>query len=360
MAEAILFKCPSCGGNLEFDPAGGRFVCGYCGSSFDEEELRAWSERAEKEAEAKERAEKASARGRSGEEAGRSMREYHCANCGAQIVTEETTAATRCYYCHSPVVLTEQISEAFRPDEVIPFRVDREEARASFDRYIRKKLFVDRRFFSDAQLEDFSGVYYPYWLGDVVGRATFSGEGTTVSSVTTRRHVVTTTRYYRLEREGQVSFHNMVRKALNKADRKLSDGIHPYDLQEAEPFASGYLSGFLAERRDVEEEDARKDIVDETRGYVQKLMTEDSGLSGVSGRTEYVPARADMRYALLPAWVLTYSHDITKRVYYYMMNGQNGRVCGKLPVNRGKLLLFSGLLGLGVFGIMCLGGAFLW
>ncbi len=351
MAEPILFKCPSCGGNLAFDPSGNCFRCGYCGSTFNEEELRAFSEKAEREAEARERTE---ARPRIG------MREYHCGNCGAQIVTEETTAATRCYYCHSPVVLTEQVSDAFRPDEVIPFRMSREEARASFDEYIKKKKFVDRRFFSDAQLEDFSGVYYPYWLGNVEGRASFSGEGHTSSSITTHREVITTTKYFRLEREGNVSFRNMVRKALNKADRKLSDGIHPYDLKEAEPFASGYLSGFLAERRDVEEEEARNDIVEETRGYVENMMKEDSSLSGLHGNTSYTPTRTEMRYALLPAWVLTYSEDIRKRVYYYMMNGQNGKVCGKLPLNRVKLLLASGLLGLGVFGILCLGGVYLW
>ena len=43
-----------------------------------------------------------------------------------------------------------------------------------------------------------------------------------------------------------------------------------------------------------------------------------------------------------------------------MMNGQNGRICGKLPLNRLKLLLVSGILGIGVFGLLCAGGAFLW
>ncbi len=346
MSETILFKRPACGGNLEFDPQSGRFVCGYCGQSFDEEELKAQSEEREKEAEQ---------RRQTG-----GMREYHCGNCGAEIVTEETTAATRCYYCHSPIVLSDRVTEEYRPDAVIPFAIGREAAEERFRTYIRKKLFVDRRFFSGAQLEDFSGVYYPYWLGDVEGHASFSGEGKTVSSVTIRDVVTTTTRYYRLEREGTVSFRNMVRKALKKADRKLSDGIHPYDTSGMKPFASGYLSGFLAEKRDVEQEEAEQDIVGETRGYIRGLMTKDSGLQGLKGDTKYDPSEVTMRYALLPAWVLTYSHDIQKKVYYYMMNGQNGKICGKLPLNVMKLAAVSAALGLGVFGLLCAGGAFLW
>ena len=346
MPETILFKCPACGGNLEYDPSSGRFVCGYCGQYYDEAELRAQSEAREKNQEER-------------RQAGR-MREYHCGNCGAEIVTEETTAATRCYYCHSPVVLTDRVTDDYRPDSVIPFSIGREDAEERFRTYIRKKWFVDRRFFSSAQLEDFSGVYYPYWQGDVEGNASISGEGKTVDSVTIRNVITTTTRYYRLEREGTVSFHNMVRKALRKADRKLSDGIHPYDQAGMKPFASGYLSGFLAEKRDVEQDEAETDIVDETRGYIQGLMTRDSGLQGLKGSTYYEPSEVSMRYVLLPAWVLTYSHDIRKKVYYYMMNGQNGKVCGKLPVNLLKLLAACSGLGLAVFGLLCAGGAFLW
>ncbi len=348
MGSTILFKCPGCGGNLEFDPGQGRFVCSYCGQTYDEQEIEEQSRQREREAEEKDRA-----------SAG-SFREYHCTNCGAEIVVGETTAATRCYYCHSPVVLNDRVSDEYRPDSVIPFRIDQEEARKRFDEYIRKKKFVDRAFFSAAQLEDFSGVYYPYWLGDVAGDAAFDGEGKTVHTVTVRDTIITTTRYFRMEREGRVTFRNMVRKALKRVDRKLSDGIHPYDRNEMEPFASGYLSGFMAEKRDVSREEAEKDIVDETRGYVEGLMTKDSGLQGVRGNTTYQPDDVQMKYTLLPAWVLTYSHDIQKKVYYYMMNGQSGKVCGKLPLNKFKLLLWSGLLGLGIFGVLCAGGAFLW
>ena len=347
MAGTINFKCPGCGGYLEFDPDGGVFRCAYCGKTFDEREIREKSAEEEKEAEHE-------------QTAGPVLTGYHCANCGAEIVTDETTAATRCYYCHNPVVITERVSDGYRPDKIIPFRIDRENARKTFDAYIAKQRFVDRAFFSGAQLEDFSGVYYPYWIGNVEGEASFSGEGKTVDSVTVRDTIITTTRYYRLEREGRVFFSNMIRKALKKADRQLSDGIHPYDRKEMQPFASGFLSGFLAEKRDVEKAEAEEDIVSETRGYVRGMMTRNSGLSGLSGETRYEPDRIETEYALLPAWVLTYMHPGRNKVYYYMMNGQNGRVCGKLPLNRKKLFLWCAGLGAAVFGLLCAGGAFLW
>lgn len=348
MAGTIHFKCPSCGAYLEFDPQKQQFVCAYCGAEYDEEALKEQSGKREKEA-----------KGSRAEDSGK-LKSYHCQNCGAEIVTEETTAATRCYFCHNPVVLSDQVSDAYRPDGVIPFAIDREEAQRRFDDYIRRHHFVDRRFFSGAQQENFNGVYYPYWIGQIEGEGSFSGEGHTVDTVTTGNYIVTTTRYYQLEREGRLTFRDMIRKALNKADRQLSDGIHPYDRSQLRPFAAGYLSGFLAERRDVEEQDASDDMLQEARGYVEGLMTEGSGLSGLRGTTNFGTTSVEMQYVLLPAWVLTWRNSQSGKVYYYMMNGQNGKVCGKLPVNIPKLLAVCAAIGAAVFGIMCAGGAFLW
>ena len=371
MAETILFKCPACGGNLEFNAEEGRLVCPSCGNSYTEEELLRQSESREQEARRKGRAGRAGARedlesrtaeaaGEAGKPGAEALKEYHCGNCGAQIVTGATTAAARCYYCHTPVVMADRVDEEYRPDGIIPFSIGQEEARSRFDMYLKKHRFTDRRFFSEAQLENFSGVYYPYWLGDVEAEGSYSGEGRTVSSVTTGNYIVTTTRYYHLEREGTLSFRNLVRKGLRTVDRKLADGIHPYELSGVKKFASGYLSGFLAEKWDVDASEAEESILEECRGYAEGLLTQDSGLQNLKGTTEMTPTEVRMRYVLMPSWVLTYTHEKKKKIYYYMMNGQNGRICGKLPIRRVRLTLACLILGGAVFALMCGGGAFLW
>ena len=86
MNQTATFKCPSCGGYLEYDPAGQRFLCPYCGASFNEDELREQSAAKEQQARAD----------RGAPPSG--LRSYHCQSCGAEIVTDDTTGATRCYY----------------------------------------------------------------------------------------------------------------------------------------------------------------------------------------------------------------------------------------------------------------------
>jgi len=345
MSQTATFKCPSCGGYLEFDPEGQRFLCPYCGASFNDDEIHQQSAVKEEAAETA--------------PAG-SLRSYHCQMCGAEIVTDDTTAAARCYYCHNPVVMTDRLTDEFKPDAVIPFKLDRKEAEEKFRQYVKSKKFIDHAFFSEQQMEDFSGVYYPYWFADVEGEASFEGQGTRVSVATTPKQTITTTRYFAVQREGKLSFRNIVRKALTKADRKLSDGIHPYDMEDAKPFAMGYLSGFLAEKRDVEADAVKPEILQEVQGYAQRMMAQKNDFNSLSGNTDFQAQKTNMKYMLLPAWVLTYKGENGGEPYYYMMNGQTGAVCGKLPLKKSKLILCSLLLGAVVFAALCVGGAVIW
>ncbi len=352
MSQVMTFKCPSCGGYLVFDPGKQKFQCPYCGGEYDEGELKEPSHQRKQTAEKARQTEKSASAG---------MRSYHCSMCGAEIVTDATTAATRCYYCHSPVVLNDRLSDEFSPDGVIPFKLDKKAAEAQFKAFIKKKKFVKRDFFSQAQMEDFSGVYYPYWSCDIAGEGSFDGEGTRVSVTNTPRETVTVTRYFSVHREGRLSFRQMIRKALNKADRQLSDGIHPYVFEDVKPYEAGYLSGFLAEKRDVPREDAESSLVQEANSYAERMFTSvDNNFNTLHGHASFTPDQVKMKYLLLPAWVLTYKHHADGETYYYMMNGQTGRVCGKLPLNKVKLTIVGALLGIAVFALLCIGGAYLW
>ncbi len=349
VSQTLQFKCPHCGGHLEFDPTKQRFKCLYCGQALSADEAEG----------GKTPAQTAPAEGQARTEAA-AYRAYHCQSCGAEVVTTATTAATRCYYCHSPVVMSDRLSGAFRPDGVIPFALDDKGAREVFQSFIRSKKFVDRHFYDQAQMEDFSGIYYPYWLGDLSGRAVFTGEGTRVSVHRDARYTVTTTRHYRVRREGRLTFRKLFRKALSSADRTLSDGIHPYRYEGVKPYAPGYLSGFMAEMRDVEKASAQADMEAEVDDKADGMMRQGHSFDTLIGSTSFQVDQRDLRYVLLPAWVLTYKHRGDGTAYYYMMNGQTGTVCGRLPVHRGKLLAWCGGVAAAVFAIMCLGGAFLW
>ena len=132
--EVVSFKCPNCGGELVFDPNTQNYSCPYCNSEFSQEQIDTMQKgkQPSQESEAAD-----SAKGQEQEEAA----VYVCPNCGAEIVTDPTTAATECYYCQSPVVLSERVSGEYLPQEIIPFAIDRKKAAEIFLQNMKKKKF---------------------------------------------------------------------------------------------------------------------------------------------------------------------------------------------------------------------------
>ena len=81
------FKCPSCGGDLVYDPGSTQMKCIRCSRTtpFGEVDY----EKDLQEAKPSE----------ASDNDGNGKEEYHCANCGAVLDTDDYTASTVCRYC---------------------------------------------------------------------------------------------------------------------------------------------------------------------------------------------------------------------------------------------------------------------
>ncbi|MEG0742249.1 MAG: TFIIB-type zinc ribbon-containing protein [Clostridia bacterium] len=350
----ITYKCPSCGAYLAFNPDTQEWACPFCTSSFTEGDLLA-----REQGDAEQSNPKSQRAQQTGEAAGEQV-VYHCPSCGSEIVTDETTVATNCYYCHNPVVLQGKLTADMRPDCVLPFTISKDKAVERFMGWVKKKHFVPAGFFNQAQVGQMSGVYYPYFVAQCEVDGSFEGEGLNTSTATTDKYIITSTQHFHVLREGKLHFNNIIRAALKSTNRKLSDGIHPFPLDQAKPFSGAYLSGFLAERRDLDAASITEDLTQEVKGYVEPLLTEQLPYSSCHGNATAALRELHTQYLLLPTWVLTYPNKQKKEdPYYYIMNGCTGEVCGKLPIQRSKLNVVSLLVAAGTFVVACLLSYFL-
>ncbi|NMD38674.1 MAG: TFIIB-type zinc ribbon-containing protein [Christensenellaceae bacterium] len=352
---AITFKCTSCGAFVNFNPDDQNFKCPYCGKDYTEDEIIAKANEIDGEINKNidTEVEQSSTYSDTNEKL------YNCKNCGAQIVADETTVATNCYYCHSPIVLVDKLLREYKPDRLIPFKFNKEEAIKKFHEYVGKKKYVPKEFFSQSQLEKIAGVYYPYWDADYKCDATFDGEGVTVSTVVSGDYNITTTRYYKVIRRGILKFNNIMRNALSKNQRLLADGIHPFDFNDEKDYSSAYFTGFMAEKRDVDKEDVQGNVESEIESYLQPILTRGSSYSKLYGNVNMNILNKSYNYLMLPTWVLTYRGKDNIQ-YFFSMNGQTGKVCGKLPIDKGKLFLHGIIAAAGVALALLIGGYFLW
>lgn len=140
------------------------------------------------------------------------------------------------------------------PDFVIPFAIDKKEATSRFLSWIGKKKFVPGDFFSRDQIEKLSGIYFPYLIYSCQVDGQAEAEAEEQRTWVSGRTRYTEHKKYQVERAGTLEVKNLTRNALKKSNKELVEGVLPFDMEKLLPFQMGYLSGFQAERRDMDEE----------------------------------------------------------------------------------------------------------
>ena len=343
----VSLKCPNCDGGLHFDPQTQAYQCEYCRSLFSQKELEAM-EQAQEKPKVMEQAQKEPEAGNQGREqdGGGNADVYTCPSCGAQIMTDHTTAATTCYYCHNAVVIGGRLSGDLLPNRIIPFEVTKAEAKERFLEFVGKRRFVPRQFFDDKNIEEnMRGIYFPYWLYSVRFQSEARGKADRFSTWPSGNTEYRQRKYYTFRREGDISFENLPENALSKISANLLGGVMPFEFDRAKEFHMGYLSGFAAECRDIGKADLLRNMQRRTRDCAKEMIRSSvSGYDSVSVRQEdYRVKEEDMAYVLLPVWTITYTAK-DGGVYYYTVNGQTGSTCGDLPLDRRRLAVVSGLI----------------
>lgn len=330
--NAVQYKCPNCGAGLKFDPEKQDFICEYCDSVFKEQGFFDKDEKLDSKDVVQE------------QDAGfENALLYVCPSCGAEIVTDETTAATTCYYCSNPVVLSGRLSGEFKPDNIIPFKIDKNGAIAKFKDLCSKKKFLPKDFIAESHLEEIKGVYFPYWYIDGESDGNINAVSKQVRSwmVGDMRHTETTVRGH--FRQGNLSIRNMPEAALKSKDRDILKYVCPYSSADFVPFSMSYLSGFFAEKRDVEINEIEKSVDEKIKSFSSEKLLRSVEYPNVSLKDSDIRvSNLNWSYNLLPVWVLNYKHK--DKNYIYALNGQTGKVYGEMPVCNKKLAaLFAGI-----------------
>ena len=347
MSTLLQQKCPNCGGSVSFDADSQKLKCPFCDSEFDVE-----SESGQRTDDGMAAAadniswESDTSEWTTDEKTG--MRVYMCNSCSGEVVADETTGATSCPYCGSPVVMKGQFDGALRPHLVIPFKLDKEAAKKAFKKHMTGKKFVAKAFKDDNRIAEVKGVYVPYWLFscNADGEACFTGERIT------RRWSDANNNYteiseYNCYRKGNMVFNDVPVDGSTKMPDDLMESLEPYDINESVPFNVGYLSGYLADKYDVTAESSmpraneriKQTLVDSLESTVKNfsaVRAEYSNMTVLAG---------DYKYALYPVWLLKIKHK--NKDYTFAMNGQTGKFVGNIPTDKKKAILTGALFGTG-------------
>lgn len=350
------YKCPYCGGALEFNSAIQKMKCPFCDSEFEMETQIEQDAQSDAQSQASGGMQnlqgydmswdtQAGGQWESGETNG--LRTYVCEACGGEIVGDENTGATSCPYCGSNIVMKGTFSGALKPDYIIPFKVDKKAAKAALLNHYKEKTFLPKVFKDQNHIDEIKGIYVPFWLFDANAYAEITYHTDRVHHTEDADYEYTITDHFAVERAGYLSFANIPVDGSTKIADDLMESIEPFDFSQAVPFQRAYLAGYIADKYDV---DAQMSI--ERANERVKTSTEQAFRTTVNGYHTVIPENTAMqlqngvaKYALYPVWILNTNWKGQK--YTFAMNGQTGKFVGDLPVDKGahKKWLF-GLTGI--------------
>lgn len=322
--DVLDHECPSCGANIPFNPITQKWDCKYCGASYNLEDFKKYDNEIKDENKKEEKIE---------------IDEYECPNCGAKVVTDSNTSATSCVYCGSTTIIKNRLQGEFKPSKVIPFSQPKERAVEEFYKFSKKKWFAPKEFCRRENIQKVEGVYIPFWLYNCKSSGKIQADLKRFTTWSSGDYRYTKVDIYDCIREGNMEFIGVPVDGSTKFADDIMDSIEPYDYEKMKVFSPSYLSGFLAEKYDVEMEDAYSRAKSRiNNSTIAELKSNISGFDVVTVRDSNIDIQRNSdEYVLLPVWMLNIMYK--NKMYTFAMNGQTGKMVGNVPISPKKLIL---------------------
>ncbi|MBP5245549.1 MAG: hypothetical protein J6036_03740 [Clostridia bacterium] len=383
MSSLLDYKCPACGGTIKFDSSLQMMKCPYCDTVLSMEEMLPkdevltedapgnsgvfdvdglpkdsfnWDENSIKEWDENETD---------------NISVFVCNSCGGEIIGDNNTAATECPYCGNQVVVVGRFKGALKPDYVIPFKLDKNAAKERYKQHISGKFLLPKLFKDENHIDEIKGIYVPFWLfsSKVDSFARFDAEK--VRTWISGNYKYTEVSTFDVFRSGKMQFMNIPVDGSQKMPDDLMESIEPFDFRDAVPFQTAYLSGFFADKYDVDDKTSEKranervrqstidvfrstvsgytsvrsfsrDLFNRKYGQMQNASYEDPFANTNSASSGITLEEGTVSYALYPVYLLSTTYEGQK--FTFAMNGQTGKFVGDLPVDKTKKrITFAGI-----------------
>jgi DNA-directed RNA polymerase subunit RPC12/RpoP len=334
------YKCPNCSGAVKFDSSSQKMKCPYCDTEFEMEALAEYQQSIA--APEKDRMElDAGTAGSAWADADLGdLATGCCPSCGAELIGDSTTIATVCPCCGNTQIVQQRVTGLLKPDYVIPFQLEKKSAVDALKEFYKKKRLLPKLFKEENRVNSIQGLYVPFWLFDAKSQGSVTYKASKTKSWTTTDYHYTKTDYYSVYREGGLDFAKIPVDASEKMNDDYMDSMEPYDYTMLKDFMTAYLSGYIAEKYDVDVEASKERAINRIKSSFERQIakTVQGYATVVKERAAVNVAKGTVRYSLFPVWVLNTKYR--NENYQFMMNGQSGRIVGKLPVDKGKAMKY--------------------
>ena len=317
-----MIECPGCGNNLIYDIARQKMYCKACESVYDPENVDKQKD------------------GTDGSEM--EINQFICPQCAGEIYSTDDAATAFCSYCGAATMLSSRLRSERRPDYIIPFKVTKERCKEAYVQTMKRAIYAPGRLRNKNNVQEFRGIYIPYWLCDVEQKGPIHVKATE-NYVETGYNVTDT---YIVDSYVDNCYEDIAMDACSLFPDDINSKIAPFDAVGLKPFSTGYLSGFYADLPDVDYEIYKGQIYEVADSQAYEEMCDRLAIGRKNLQVQ--PSQdnetsifhsniSQIKTALFPVWFMSYKNG--KRIAYAVVNGQSGKVVADIPMDSKKFLL---------------------
>lgn len=340
------YRCPSCAGEMRFDPAAGLLKCVRCGHTQAPPQAPAPT--------AAHPLEEFLAKTGSDHLVTMSQQalEVNCEGCGSVVTFQPPEVAGACPFCGSNIVAQPKAADPLiAPDGVLPAKVGKADAQGEVRRWIESRWFAPNGLKRLARQDSIAGVYLPFWSYDADTLSQYTGErgeyywetetytetDSNGNEVERTRQVQRTAWY---PASGQVSrnFTDVLVAASKAVARDKLEALEPWDLDQLCAYDPSYLAGYKAQRYQLElgpgfdhakelmAPTIQNDVCRDIGGNEQRVLSVDTAYQNSA-----------FQHLLLPVWIGAYRFQ--SKVFQVVVNARTGEVQGERPYSAVKIAL---------------------
>jgi predicted RNA-binding Zn-ribbon protein involved in translation (DUF1610 family)/ribosomal protein S27E len=356
------YPCSSCGADLLFEPRDGFLTCPYCGHK---EAIAQSAEQVEEqrfEQHLRIRPEQMA-------KLAANALEVQCQSCGAKSIFTPPEVAGRCEFCGVQIVAQPKSADPIlTPGGLLPFSITQQQASANLRQWLSSLWFAPNSLKHFAQPEAIHGVYIPFWTYDTNTTSDYTGQrgeyyyqtetyyerdaqGRQVQRTRQVRH----TRWYPASGRVTASFNDVLIAATLSLPPNRLAALEPWDLEQLRSYEPAFLSGFKAQRYQVDLEQGFELATKVVAPIIEQNVRNDIG--GDEQRIESLSthySQITFKHLLLPVYAGAYRFN--GKLFQILVNGRTGEIQGERPYSVWKIaLLVVSLLFLVLILVMLLG-----
>lgn len=293
------------------------------------------------------------------------MQHYDCGNCGANTQMPAEQLSTKCAFCDSPIVLSDDAIKGPTPDFVAPFVIEQSIALDKLSVHLKQQWLAPDAVRQAAEPDRLRAVQVPFFMFDATAKSKYNAdiginwtesytteernsEGEMVTVTKTRTH----TEWFSTEGSHVYEYRKQLICGSKGVKEEDTNSIEPFDIGKAIPYDPSLLANVLAEQFQISKDAAEKTCVQELKALELKNTT--SFLPGSSSRSVHVDTEVDVQGVstiLLPLYIANYKHN--GQLFHLLVNGQSGQVAGPVPRSHAKVIMLITAIILFLFSTCC-------